>query len=138
MAWTGIASTILPKGMTSHRTFRLPLNLSEVECIYFKHQSDKQKLIDADILIWDEASMVPKIEIHHLRNNMRTKNIPLIHVLLKIGEGKINEFEIPKHWKTNDVCETIYRKSTTNSEINKVNLVSHNEEAMTLNNNLIS
>ena len=34
MAWTGIASILLPKGMTSHRTFRLPLDLSNIESAF--------------------------------------------------------------------------------------------------------
>ena len=31
MAYTEIASISLPKGMTSHRTFRLPLDLNDKE-----------------------------------------------------------------------------------------------------------
>ena len=31
MAWTGIASILLPEGMTSHRTYKLPLDLSNIE-----------------------------------------------------------------------------------------------------------
>ena len=27
ITWTGIASILLPEGMTSHRTFKLPLDL---------------------------------------------------------------------------------------------------------------
>ena len=34
MAWTGIASVLLPKGMTSHKTFQLPLNLNNVESVF--------------------------------------------------------------------------------------------------------
>lgn len=42
MAWTGIALILLPKGMTSHRTFRLPLNLSTIEISFLQFQSDKK------------------------------------------------------------------------------------------------
>ena len=42
MAWTRIASILLPKEMTSHRTFRLPLDLSNIESIFLQHDSDKR------------------------------------------------------------------------------------------------
>ena len=42
MAWTGIASILLPKGMTSHRTFRLPLDLTTIESAFVKLDSDKK------------------------------------------------------------------------------------------------
>jgi len=60
MTWTGIASILLPRGMTSHRTFKLPLNLNDVETSFFKLESDKKKLRETDLIIWDEASMIPK------------------------------------------------------------------------------
>ena len=42
MAWTGIASTLLLKGMTSHRRFRLPLDLNNIETAFLKLDSDKK------------------------------------------------------------------------------------------------
>lgn len=60
MAWTGIASILLPSGMTSHRTFRLPLNLSDRDTPRLTLETDKKKLREADIILWDEASMIPK------------------------------------------------------------------------------
>ena len=42
MAWTGIASILLPKGMTSHRTFRLPLDLNSIESAVLKFESEKK------------------------------------------------------------------------------------------------
>ena len=36
MAWTGIASLLLCKGMTSHQSFRLPLNLDNIETAFLK------------------------------------------------------------------------------------------------------
>ena len=44
MAWTGIASILLPKGMTSHRTFRLLLDLNNIETAFLKFESDKKKI----------------------------------------------------------------------------------------------
>ena len=57
---TGIASILLPKGMTRHRTFRLPLDLNDIEISTLKVEIDKNKLREADIIIWDEDSIIPK------------------------------------------------------------------------------
>ena len=58
MAWTDIASIQLGKGMTSHRTFHLPLDLSHIETAFLKLDSDKKRLREADVIIWEEASMI--------------------------------------------------------------------------------
>ena len=44
MTWTGIASILLPHGMTSHKTFKLPLVLDNVESSFLKKECDKKKL----------------------------------------------------------------------------------------------
>ena len=59
MAWTGIASTLLPNGMTSHKIFKLPLDLKNGKSCNNKSDKEKKHLIEADIIIWDEASMIP-------------------------------------------------------------------------------
>ncbi|XP_058807160.1 uncharacterized protein LOC131673286 [Phymastichus coffea] len=46
-------------GMTSHRTFRLPFDLTD-KSVFLKYDSDKRKLREAELIIWDEASMIPK------------------------------------------------------------------------------
>lgn len=71
MAWTGIASILLPKGMTSHRTFRLPLDLTIIESAFLKLDSDKKKLREADVIIWDEASMIPKKALEIVNNTLQ-------------------------------------------------------------------
>ena len=54
MAWTGIASILLPKGMASHNTFKLPLDLDNTESVFLKFESDKKKLHEVDAIIWDD------------------------------------------------------------------------------------
>ena len=71
MAWTGIASILLPKGMTSHRTFRLPLDLNSIETAFLKLESDKKKLREVDLIIWDEASMIPKKALEIVDRTLR-------------------------------------------------------------------
>ncbi|KAG8174783.1 hypothetical protein JTE90_013184 [Oedothorax gibbosus] len=59
VAWTGIASILLPCGTTSHRFFNLPIQLNE-EGICFTKPRDKRRLQEVDVVIWDEASMIPR------------------------------------------------------------------------------
>ena len=44
MTWTGIASILFSKGMTSHRTFRLPLDLNDIEVSTLKLEIGKKKI----------------------------------------------------------------------------------------------
>ena len=46
--------------MSSHRTFRLPIDLNDIEISTLKLEIYKKKLREADVIIWDEASMIPK------------------------------------------------------------------------------
>ena len=61
-AFSGIASSLLPNGVTSHQLFGLPLNCtSEDAQSSFKAQDFKSELLrKAAIILWDEASMIPK------------------------------------------------------------------------------
>ena len=88
MAWTGIASILLPKGMTSHRTFRLPLDLNSIETAFLKFESDKKKLREVDIIIWDEASMIPKKALEIIDQTLRDvcfNDIPFSGKLIILG-----------------------------------------------------
>ncbi|CAF0980251.1 unnamed protein product [Rotaria sordida] len=58
VAWTGIAATLLPGGMTCHSAFSLPLDLSSVKFPRLT-QAKKEFLKSIDLLIWDEAPMAP-------------------------------------------------------------------------------
>ena len=44
MEWTGIALILRPKGMTSHKSFELPLDLTSTETSFVKLDSDKKML----------------------------------------------------------------------------------------------
>ena len=197
MAWTGIASILLPQGMTSHRTFRLPLNLNDIEIAIFKLESDKRRLRDADVIIWDEASMIPKkaldivdktlrdlcdntypfgnklivlggdfrqilpviknsfrtsivqntiknsplwplFNIYNLRKNIRCQDNKFSTLLLLIGEGKLNKFDIPEEWKTNDICTKIYKNISNNDWTTRVILCPYNEDVNKLNKKVLN
>ena len=46
--------------MTSHKTFKLPLDLESKESAFLKLETDTKKLREVDPIIWDEASMIPR------------------------------------------------------------------------------
>lgn len=59
----GIASTLLRNGKTAHRTFKLPLNLSDNEyatCDISPNSDNGKLLKECSIIIWDEAPMMHK------------------------------------------------------------------------------
>ncbi|KAG5862893.1 hypothetical protein JTB14_001613 [Gonioctena quinquepunctata] len=62
MAWTGIAANLLKGGTTVHRSFRLPLTLSEDTTCGWTMQSTQTKNIrdKVALIIWDEAPMTPR------------------------------------------------------------------------------
>ncbi|XP_015115936.1 uncharacterized protein LOC107040377 [Diachasma alloeum] len=64
IAWTGIAAILLPNGRTAHRFFKLPINLPEIDdeiTPIFLTKRAKINLTNGDIIIWDEASMIPGV-----------------------------------------------------------------------------
>lgn len=70
VAWTGIASIILPGGITSHKLFSLPINstdnhISELE------KRDKERLYAMEVIIWDEASMIPGMALETVDRTLR-------------------------------------------------------------------
>jgi hypothetical protein len=111
MAWTGIASILLPKGMTSHRTFRLPLDLTNIKIAFFQIKSDKEKLQEADLIIWDEASMIPKRALEIVDTTLRDicdTNIPFGNKLIVLGGDFRQILPVLKNSsRTNIIAETI-------------------------------
>lgn len=62
VAWTGIAASLLPGGMTCHSAFQLPLNLDSVTFPKLTKEKRK-KLTEIDFVIWDEAPMANGVSL---------------------------------------------------------------------------
>jgi hypothetical protein len=61
VAWTGMAASLLPGGMTCHSAFKLPLNIESNSTSNMDpsaHSFQWQRLMDTQCIIWDEFSMV--------------------------------------------------------------------------------
>ena len=60
MAYSGIASTLLINGATTHSTFQIPIPLlPNYVCTRRRQSARAQILRETTISIWDEASMIP-------------------------------------------------------------------------------
>ncbi|XP_027086480.1 ATP-dependent DNA helicase RRM3-like [Coffea arabica] len=60
-ASSGVAASILPGGRTAHSRFKIPLDISETKaCQVSKQSSIAKLLIEAKLILWDEASMAKK------------------------------------------------------------------------------
>ncbi|XP_027181704.1 uncharacterized protein LOC113780084 [Coffea eugenioides] len=61
VASSGVAASILPGGRTAHSRFKIPLDISETKvCQVSKQSSIAKLLIEAKLILWDEASMAKK------------------------------------------------------------------------------
>lgn len=58
---SGVAVSILPGGRTAHSRFKIPLNIEDGGVCSFTKQSGTAKLLlNASLIIWDEASMTKR------------------------------------------------------------------------------
>lgn len=198
MAWTGIASILLPGGMTSHKVFKLPISMKDTKKLYITMESDISRIKNCDVIMYDESSMIPRKALKLIESSLRdiceteipfggkviilggdfrqtlpvikygTKSIiiketikslefwKLFHkiflqtnmrsidntfskMLLEIGNGAIDNFDISKY-KTTDVCTQIFGKQLDASSnfSDRVILCPHNEETNSINEIILS
>ncbi|GBN53070.1 hypothetical protein AVEN_191478-1 [Araneus ventricosus] len=58
VASTGIAATLLSGGRTAHSLFKIPLTLNATSTCNLKPNTSEAKiLLDAKVIVWDEAPM---------------------------------------------------------------------------------
>lgn len=72
-----------------------------------------------------------------LNKNLRCIDKEFSELLLKIGDGKIENFIIPESWKTDDVCSKINGNVNNNNIENSVILAPHNEQIDQLNSKIL-
>lgn len=64
VAWTCIASTLLPGGLTVHRAFKLPLTFDENTVAGWPFNHRNSLLVrNSCVIIWDEASMANRLAL---------------------------------------------------------------------------
>ena len=114
MDLTFISSILLPKGMTSHQTFRLPLDLSNIESAFLKLDSDKKRLREANVIIWDEASMIPKTALEIVDKTLQDvcyNNEPFGGKLIILGGDVRQILPVVKHGFRNTIVEETIKYS---------------------------
>ncbi|XP_077232617.1 ATP-dependent DNA helicase PIF1-like [Tasmannia lanceolata] len=71
-ATSGVAASISPGGRTAHSRFQIPLDGKEnTICKFTKQSSTAKLLMEATIIIWDEAPMSKKYAIDTLDRSLR-------------------------------------------------------------------
>ncbi|CAG9760350.1 unnamed protein product [Ceutorhynchus assimilis] len=81
VAWTGIAANLLFGGKTVHKTFRLPLNLTDrtVAGWPLEHGTSRY-LRNVALVVWDEAPMTPRLAVdaidRYFRELMDNRDLP--------------------------------------------------------------
>ena len=71
-AWTGIAATLLNKGVTVHSLFRLPVPILDTStCNIPPTSSHAAYLMEQDLIVFDEVSMIPKYALQAIDRMFR-------------------------------------------------------------------
>lgn len=90
MATTGIAATLLPEGMTAHKTFALDVPLRPDSVSRISSGTIKGNVLAAtDVFFLDEAPMMPKYGIENMDDKLRElkkrKHIPFGGAVMVFG-----------------------------------------------------
>ena len=94
----------------------------------------ERKIIEETIKF---SQLWPLFKVLKLNKNLRCIDKEFSELLLKIGDGKIENFIIPESWKTDDVCSKINGNVNNNNIENSVILAPHNEEIDQLNSKIL-
>ena len=80
VATSGVAASLLPGGRTAYSRFKIPLEFSKQKACQLSKQSSVARLIvDAKLILWDEASMAKKEAIeafHCLLTDIMESDVP--------------------------------------------------------------
>jgi hypothetical protein len=69
---SGVATSIMPGGRTTHSRFKIPLTTDYGAFCSFTKQSGTAKLLrTASLIIWDEVTMMKRQGVEALDNNLR-------------------------------------------------------------------
>ncbi|CAL1411476.1 unnamed protein product [Linum trigynum] len=91
VASSGIAATLLPDASTAHSRFKIPLEIDHASsCNIKKGTPLAQSIIDAALIIWDEAPMVHRLSFEAVdRAFCDVMNIPFIGQHYRPFGGKL-------------------------------------------------
>lgn len=115
VAWTGIAANLLPGGRTAHSTFKLPVPVVETSVSSMRPSSkDADVLRKADLIIWDEVSMVPKdalAVVDRLLRDITGVNLPYGGKIILFGGDFRQVLPVVRHGNRTTIVETTIKRS---------------------------
>ena len=115
-AWTGIAATLLHNGKTVHSLFKLPVPvLDNSTCNVKPNSRHAQFLREQHIIIFDEASMIPKYALQAIDNMFKDicqSNVPFAGKVVLLGGDFRQTLPVVKRGKPADIVEICLKSST--------------------------
>lgn len=114
MAWTGIASILLPGGSTSHKIFRLPFDIKTPYRCNLKNNAERNKIKNCQVIIWDECSMIPKEALEFVDKTLREVceiDSPFGGKLIIIGGDFRQILPVVKFGAKNEIIESCLKSS---------------------------
>ncbi|KHJ93596.1 hypothetical protein OESDEN_06491 [Oesophagostomum dentatum] len=114
VAWTGIAASLLPHGRTASSTFKLNMRADNRECSLKREDRDATPLKEADAIIWDEISMVPKFALEAvdlLLQDLMCNNIPFGGKTVVLGGDFRQTLPIIEKGRESDMVDACVKNS---------------------------
>lgn len=116
VAFTGIAAILLLDGVTSHSQFGIPVPCMEDSSSYLKLDDYRVKDIEqADVIIWDEASMTSKFNLECvdrlLRDVMNNPDVPFGGKVLILGGDFRQLLPVTRGGRKQDVLNSSIKSS---------------------------
>nr|XP_027124176.1 uncharacterized protein LOC113740859 [Coffea arabica] len=110
VATSGVAASLLPGGRTVHSRFKIPLDFSKQKTCQLSKQSSVARLIvDAKLILWDEASMAKKEAIeafHCLLIDIIESDLPFEGKTIVFGDDFLQTLPVIEHLPTADLVQS--------------------------------
>nr|XP_027086673.1 uncharacterized protein LOC113708416 [Coffea arabica] len=110
VATSGVAASLLPGGRTAHSRFKIPLDFSKQKACQLSKQSSVAKLIvDAKLILWDEASMAKREAIeafHCLLTDIMESDLPFGGKTIAFGGDFRQTLPIVEHLPPPDLVQS--------------------------------
>ncbi|VDL66325.1 unnamed protein product, partial [Nippostrongylus brasiliensis] len=125
VAWTGIAANLLPKGRTVHSAFKLIVADQNRSSSMKRQQKEARRLMETDVIIWDEISMASKAAfeaVDILLRDVMQNNSPFGNKLIVVGGDFRQTLPIVQHGGREETVQACVSRSLLWPLFNKLRL----------------
>ncbi|VDK42808.1 unnamed protein product [Cylicostephanus goldi] len=122
VAWTGIAASLLPEGRTASSMFKLNMQSGNRDCMLRRECKDALPLKNADVIIWDEISMVPKHSLEAvdlLLKDLMCNTLPFGGKIIVLGGDFRQVLPIAEHGTESSMIDMCVKNSHIWAEFRK-------------------